>query len=119
MEDNKTTMQEMNESTAKCPFGHGAIKQVAGNAPRNLDWWPNQLKLSILRQHSTLSNPMAGNLYVCDGLGFRSCVLSHMAKRIIETKLQINTSPQAVISTLLCAGTQSSIFCLVCLSKIV
>ena len=58
MEDNKTTMQEMNESSAKCPFSHGSISRVAGNAPRNLDWWPNQLKLSILRQHSTLSNPM-------------------------------------------------------------
>ncbi len=45
-----------NES--KCPFSGGALKQSAGSGPRNRDWWPNQLKLNILRQHSTLSNPM-------------------------------------------------------------
>jgi catalase-peroxidase len=34
------------------------LKQSAGNGTRNRDWWPNQLQLSILRQHSELSNPM-------------------------------------------------------------
>ena len=43
---------------AKCPFHGGAIKQPAGGGTGNRDWWPNQLKLNILRQHSTLSNPM-------------------------------------------------------------
>lgn len=43
---------------AKCPFHGGAIKQSAGSGTRNRDWWPNQLKLNILRQHSSLSNPM-------------------------------------------------------------
>jgi catalase-peroxidase len=42
---------------ATCPFT-GATKQAAGNGTRNRDWWPNQLKLNILRQHSSLSNPM-------------------------------------------------------------
>ncbi len=42
----------------KCPFTGGAIKQSAGAGTRNRDWWPNQLKLNILRQHSSLSNPM-------------------------------------------------------------
>jgi catalase-peroxidase len=45
-------------SESKCPFSGGALKQSAGAGPRNRDWWPNQLKLDILRQHSTLSNPM-------------------------------------------------------------
>ncbi len=45
-------------SEAKCPFHGGTIKQSAGGGTRNRDWWPNQLKLNILRQHSTLSNPM-------------------------------------------------------------
>ncbi len=44
---------------SKCPFGHGPLKQTAGSGPRNRDWWPNQLKLNILRQHSPLSNPMS------------------------------------------------------------
>ncbi|TDB59134.1 catalase/peroxidase HPI [Arundinibacter roseus] len=42
----------------KCPFTSGALKQSAGAGTQNRDWWPNQLKLNILRQHSTLSNPM-------------------------------------------------------------
>jgi len=43
---------------AKCPFLGGALKQSAGSGTRNRDWWPNQLKLNILRQNSSLSNPM-------------------------------------------------------------
>ena len=43
----------------KCPFSGAVTKQTAGNGTRNSDWWPNQLKLNILRQHSELSNPMS------------------------------------------------------------
>jgi len=44
---------------AKCPFPHGAGKHIrAGGGPTNADWWPNQLNLRILHQHSPLSNPM-------------------------------------------------------------
>ena len=49
---------ETNETQAKCPFGHGTTNQSAGNGTRNRDWWPNQLKLNILRYNSSLSNPM-------------------------------------------------------------
>ncbi|MBB6053336.1 catalase/peroxidase HPI [Armatimonas rosea] len=48
-------------STAgKCPFHAEAAapQSVAGRGMRNQDWWPDQLKLNILRQHSSLSNPM-------------------------------------------------------------
>ncbi len=38
---------------AKCPFRH-----TAAGAPTNADWWPNQLNLKILHQHSPLSDPM-------------------------------------------------------------
>ena len=41
-----------------CPFTGGVLKQAAGGGTRNRDWWPNQLKMSILRQHSCLSDPM-------------------------------------------------------------
>jgi len=49
---------ENNTSEAKCPFGHGSFKPSAGGGTNNRDWWPNQLKLNILRQNSSLSNPM-------------------------------------------------------------
>ena len=48
---------EVNEST-KCPFIGGALKFTAGTGTSNSDWWPNQLSLKILRQHSSLSDPM-------------------------------------------------------------
>jgi len=38
---------------SKCPF-----PRSAGGGTSNQDWWPNQLKLNILRQHSSLSDPM-------------------------------------------------------------
>lgn len=41
-----------------CPFLNGPLNQVAGGGTTNQDWWPNQLKLNILRQHSELSDPM-------------------------------------------------------------
>ncbi|MFZ2905474.1 MAG: catalase/peroxidase HPI [Cyclobacteriaceae bacterium] len=43
---------------SKCPFGHGSQKPIAGGGTQNRDWWPNQLNLNVLRQHSSLSNPM-------------------------------------------------------------
>ncbi len=42
----------------KCPVTGKTRKAVAGGGTANKDWWPNQLKLSILHQHSALSNPM-------------------------------------------------------------
>ena len=51
---------ENNTSQGKCPFTGGVQKQSAGGGMRNRDWWPNQLKLNILRQNSSLSNPMGG-----------------------------------------------------------
>src|SRR5580700_1908817 len=45
-------------AASKCPFIGGQLKQVAGGGTRNRDWWPNQLNLGILRQHSSLSDPM-------------------------------------------------------------
>lgn len=43
-----------------CPFTGGAHKHTAGGGTSNRDWWPNQLKLNTLRQHSSLSDPMRG-----------------------------------------------------------
>ena len=43
---------------SKCPFTGGMLKRSAGGGTSNRDWWPNLLNLNILRQHSSLSNPM-------------------------------------------------------------
>lgn len=43
---------------AKCPFHAGAARQATQGARGNRDWWPQQLNLGILHQHSALSSPM-------------------------------------------------------------
>jgi catalase-peroxidase len=42
----------------KCPVTGAVSRNSAGAGTSNRDWWPNQLNLKILHQHSTLSNPM-------------------------------------------------------------
>ncbi|NOU58524.1 catalase/peroxidase HPI [Marinifilum caeruleilacunae] len=54
--DNKESFTEKNVS--KCPFTGGIHKQTAGGGTSNRDWWPNQLRLEILRQNSSKSDPM-------------------------------------------------------------
>ncbi|WP_040299801.1 catalase/peroxidase HPI [Arcticibacter svalbardensis] len=52
-------MENESNDISKCPFINGSMKSnIGGGGTRNRDWWPNQLKLSILRQHSSLSDPM-------------------------------------------------------------
>ena len=48
---------DVNES-AKCPFLSGEMNHVTGQGTTNRDWWPNQLNLSILKQNSSLVDPM-------------------------------------------------------------
>jgi len=45
------------QTEGKCPFSNGARRHTAG-VPANAEWWPNQLNLKILHQHSPLSDPM-------------------------------------------------------------
>jgi catalase-peroxidase len=47
------TQQQTKSTEAKCPVAHGARRAVT-----NAEWWPNQLKLNVLHQHSPLSDPM-------------------------------------------------------------
>ena len=71
-----------NTSESKCPFSGGASKQTASSGTRNNDWWPNQLKLSILRQHSSLSNPMGEHFdYAAE---FKSLDLAALKKDIFD-----------------------------------
>lgn len=55
---------ENGNDISKCPFHNGNAKQnltVAGGGTTNSDWWPKRLKVSLLRQHSNLSDPMGDN----------------------------------------------------------
>ena len=55
-------MENNSQDISKCPFHNGSMKSnVGGSGTKNRDWWPKQLKLNILRQHSSLSNPMGDN----------------------------------------------------------
>src|SRR5687768_15909975 len=85
MEKNEPITQKslkVNDSEAKCPFHGGALKQAAGGGTRNRDWWPNQLKLNILRQHSELSNPMGENFNYAEE--FKSLDLKAVKKDIFD-----------------------------------
>jgi catalase-peroxidase len=71
---------------AKCPFSGGAIKKVAGSGTGNRDWWPNQLKLNILRQHSALSNPMGEDFNYAEA--FNALDLNAVKQDIVELMTQ-------------------------------
>ncbi len=52
-------MENNSNEVSKCPVTGATQKHSVGaGGTKNRDWWPNQLKLNILRQHSSLSNPM-------------------------------------------------------------
>lgn len=84
MENNphaSTTSYNMN-GEGKCPFTGGTLRQTAGNGTSNRDWWPNQLKLNILRQRSSLSNPMDEQFNYAEE--FKSLDLAAVKKDINE-----------------------------------
>jgi len=56
-DENEKRRRAMSENS-KCPVTGRTSRQVAGGGPANRDWWPNQLNLNILHQHSSKSNPM-------------------------------------------------------------
>jgi catalase-peroxidase len=81
MENNPKNTYNVN-SESKCPFTGGMLKKAAGSGTRNRDWWPNQLKLNILRQQSELSNPMGDNFdYASE---FKSLDLAAVKKDIVD-----------------------------------
>ena len=86
MENNtsQSILAHVNEpgNAAKCPFLGGALKTTAGGGTRNRDWWPTQLKLNILRQHTSLSNPMDKNFNYAEE--FKSLDLDAVKKDIFD-----------------------------------
>lgn len=67
---------------SKCPFHAGSSKKAAGGGTGNRDWWPNQLKLNILRQHSSLSDPMDKDFNYAEA--FKSLDLAAVKKDLAE-----------------------------------
>jgi len=55
-------MEDYSENTGKCPVTGATGKPGTGmGGTKNANWWPNQLKLNILRQHTCKSNPMGSD----------------------------------------------------------
>ncbi len=52
-------MEDQSNDISKCPFHNGTLKTEPTNGgTKNRDWWPDRLNVNILRQHSSLSNPL-------------------------------------------------------------
>ncbi|WP_149207049.1 catalase/peroxidase HPI [Flavobacterium johnsoniae] len=52
-------MENQSNDISKCPFHNGSMDNQAASGTKNNDWWPKQLKVNILRQNSSLSNPLS------------------------------------------------------------
>ncbi|MBW8324402.1 MAG: catalase/peroxidase HPI [Prolixibacteraceae bacterium] len=60
-------MEDNSNNVSKCPVtGASGKHNVGASGTKNRDWWPNQLKLNILRQHSSKSNPMGEDFNYAD-----------------------------------------------------
>ena len=66
---------------AKCPFSGDARTNTSVASRSTADWWPDQLKLNILHQHSSLSNPMGEKFNYADE--FRSLDLNAVKKDLM------------------------------------
>jgi catalase-peroxidase len=74
------------DTSGKCPFHGGPLKHSAGGGTSNRDWWPNLLKLNILRQNSALSNPLGASFdYAAE---FNSLDLAAVKKDLAELMTQ-------------------------------
>lgn len=85
MENNENqgaSLDVNSNGAAKCPFSGAGSKPTAGSGTRNSDWWPNQLKLSVLRQHSSLSNPMGEDFDYAEA--FKSLDLAAVKKDLFD-----------------------------------
>ncbi len=67
---------------SKCPFMGGAQSQAAGSGTTNKDWWPNQLNVNLLHQHSDKSDPMGKSFDYAKE--FESLDLAALKKDIVD-----------------------------------
>ena len=84
MENNSNPSTSTNKSNgeSKCPFTSGALRHSAGTGTSNRDWWPNQLNLNILRQHSSQFNPMGEDFNYAEE--FKSLDLAAVKKDLVD-----------------------------------
>ncbi|WP_296621842.1 catalase/peroxidase HPI [Marivirga sp.] len=77
-------MEHMNNlgDVGKCPVMHGGNTKIGGNGSMNKDWWPNQLNLGILHQHSSKSNPLGEDFNYAEA--FKKVNLKELKKDIEE-----------------------------------
>ena len=68
-------------SESQCPFTGGSPKHTVAAAPANADWWPHQLRLNILHQHSKRSNPMGESFSYAEA--FKSLDLAAVKKDLL------------------------------------
>lgn len=78
---NNDNVYDVNNES-KCPFSSGILKKVAGGGTSNRDWWPNLLNLNILRQNSSLTDPMGEEFNYAEE--FKSLDLDAVKKDIFE-----------------------------------
>lgn len=71
-----------NGDASNCPFLSGAQKAAAGAGTKNRDWWPNELKLNILRQNDKKSNPMGENFNYAEA--FKSVDFQTLKQEVID-----------------------------------
>lgn len=89
MEDQKTLSSNGSpDAGTKCPFMNGQLNQVAGQGPNNQSWWPNQLKLNILRQNAAFNNPMD------EDFDYKKAFLSLDLDQVKEDLKQLMTDSQ-------------------------
>ncbi|MCI9846859.1 catalase/peroxidase HPI [Flavobacterium pectinovorum] len=75
-------MENQSNDISKCPFHNGSIDKEAASGTKNRDWWPNQLKVNILRQNSPLSDPMGNKFDYAEA--FKSLDLEAVKKDLHE-----------------------------------
>ena len=78
----------LTEEQSKCPFtGAGTPpKHGTGKGTTNRDWWPNQLKLNVLRQHAPGANPMGAEFDYAEA--FNSLGLDAIKQGLVELMTQ-------------------------------
>ncbi len=78
MKDNSSNQND----SSKCPFLSGTQKTTGGGGVKNRDWWPNELKLNILRQHGSKSDPMGEDFNYAEA--FNSINFSELKQDVLD-----------------------------------